>query len=505
MIYDLITGDCTPESVGLRSADVLKCLQALDATENEIHGFAAARHGKLFAETYLAPYGAQIPHANHSMGKSYTCTGLGIACTEGLLSPEDPVCDVFAGEIARFGATPDANMRKMKLKHLMSMSCGMERMPDMDEHWMENFLQSPVKYEPGTRFLYNSIGSCMLGAAVEKATGRELDAYMREKLFSHIGIGPDDLVWRRFGNGRLAEPGTSATTRTNLRLGLFYLAQGEADGLPIVSKDWMRQATTRQIDTPASAGEEDLSRGYGWQLWMCSHPGMVRFDGGQGQFCIIDLQRDMVVAIHEGGVHPHGVQKVLDLTEALMAGAQDTPLPEDPTAYAALTAYLQARAAAPAEALPVPDGAQRFAGTYAVTEGVFNPWIEVAPVDADFYHLFYEPSVRPEVLVFDVDITPEQVVLTLNRSTVLRARLDGKWQRQEAATPIPPLKYYAAAARFTDADTLHISLRWLNGWCRPELTFRLHGESDVAIATEKDMLHEGRAPFTRHAKARKIR
>ncbi len=76
---------------------------------------------------------------------------------------------VFAEEIARFGAKPDANMRRMRLRHLMSMSCGMERMQDFNEHWMENFLQSPVKYEPGTRFLYNSVGSCMLGVVVRRA------------------------------------------------------------------------------------------------------------------------------------------------------------------------------------------------------------------------------------------------------------------------------------------------------------------------------------------------
>ena len=505
MIHDLLTGECSPESIGLHSSDVLNYLHALDETQNEIHGFAAARHGKLFAETYLAPYAADIPHANHSMGKSYTCTGLGIACTEGLLDPDNLITDVFATEIARFGAKPDENMRKMRLKHLMSMSCGMERMPAMDEHWMENFLQSPVKYEPGTQFLYNSIGSCMLGAAVEKATGRELDAYMHEKLFSHIGIKPNDLVWRRFGNGRFAEPGTSAITLANLRLGMFYLAQGTADGHSIVAKEWMAQATNKQIDTPQSQGEEDLSQGYGWQLWMCRYPGMVRFDGGQGQFCIIDLQRDMVVAIHEGGWHPHGVQQVLDLTEALIASAQNEPLPESPAAHAALKAYMQTRAVARAKVLPVPKTAQRFAGTYAVDDGIFNPWIEVAPVDADFYHLFYEPSIRPEVLVFDVEITPEQVVLTLNRSTVLRARLDGVWTRGETATPLPPLRHYAATARFDDTNVLRVSLRWLNGWCRPELTFRLTGESDLSITIEKDMLHESREPFTRQATARKIR
>ena len=503
---DLIKGTCTPESVGLKSADVLKCLKDLDASENEIHGFAAARHGKVFAETYLAPFGAELPHACHSLGKSYTCTTLGIACTQGLLDPEDLITDVFQEEIARFGATPDANMRKMKLKHLMSMSCGMERMPDMDEHWMENFLQSPVKYEPGTVFLYNSIGSCMLGAAVEKASGRELEDYAREFLFSPIGIAEGDLVWRRFGNGRFAEPGISATTKSNLRLGLLYLAQGKAVGKQIVSSEWMRQAVSKQIDsTTGPTGADDACCGYGWQLWMCKEPGMVRFDGGQGQFCIMDLNRDTAVAIHEGGWHPNGVQKVLDLTEALMASAQDEPLPENPEAYAQLKAYLDSRRVETVPVLPVPEQAKRFAGTYAVTDGVLIPWIEVAPVDADFYHLFYEPSIRPEIIVFDLAVMQDEVILTFNQSTRIHARLDGQWLRQETATVLPPLKHYAATARFTDENTLCVSLRWLNGWTRPEFTFRLHGEADLDITVEKNMLHEGRAPFTRKAKARKTR
>jgi hypothetical protein len=64
---DLIKGMCTPEAAGLKSRDVLNCVRALDESENEIHGFAAARHGMIFAESYLSPYGVQIPHTCHSL------------------------------------------------------------------------------------------------------------------------------------------------------------------------------------------------------------------------------------------------------------------------------------------------------------------------------------------------------------------------------------------------------------------------------------------------------
>lgn len=502
---DLMKGLTSPETVGLKSQDVLNYVRALDASENEIHGLVAARAGQVFAESYLAPYGSDLPHTCHSLGKSYTCTAMGIACTEGLLSPDDLVTDVFAEEIARFGATPDANMRTMKLRHLMSMSCGMERMPTLNEHWMENFLQSPVQYEPGTRFLYNSVGSCMLGAAVEKASGCDLDAYMREKLFAKIGIGMDSFVWRRFGNGRRAEPGISATTRANLRLGLFYLAQGTVEGERIIQREWMAEATQKQIDTDTLPGEADVSNGYGWQLWMCREPGMIRFDGGQGQFCIMDAKRNIAIAIHEGGIHPYGVQKVLDLTEALIASASDAPLQENPQAFTALTAYLSQRVIPSAKVKPIPENASKFCGSYAITGGVFNPWIEVAPVDTDFYHLFYEPSVRPEIIVMDIALTPCDVILTLNHDTVLHARLDGQWERGSAKTVLPSLGAYVATARFEDDHTLRVSLRWLNSWCCPELTFRLTEDSDLDIHIEKDMLHQGRVPFTREATARKVR
>ena len=129
--HDQIQGVCSPEEIGLISSAVEECLRLLDATENEIHGIVMERHGKVFCETYLQPYGAGKPHTNHSLGKSYTCTGFGLACTEGLISPDERFVDVFADEFALYGIEPDENMRKLKMSHLMSMSVGMARMPEM--------------------------------------------------------------------------------------------------------------------------------------------------------------------------------------------------------------------------------------------------------------------------------------------------------------------------------------------------------------------------------------
>ena len=503
--YDLIRGMCSPEEIGLSSSAVEECLRLLDATENEIHGIVMERHGKVFCETYLTPYGGEKPHTNHSLGKSYTCTGFGLACTEGLISPDERFVDVFADEFSLYGIEPDENMRKLKMSHLMSMSVGMARMPEMDERWVENFLREPIVHEPGTTFLYNSIGSCLLGAAVEKRSGEPLDEYMRRRLFSAIGIAPGEHVWRKFGSSYVAEPGTSSTTRANLRLGMFYTAYGCVNGKQLVRRDWMEQAMTKHIETSATPGTDDGAMGYGWQLWMCMQPGMVRFDGGQGQLCLIWPEKDMVVAIHEAGRYPNGVPKVMALVEALMASAADEALPENAEALASLRHYERSRCVADAPALPIPADASRWQGDYFIFEGSFRPWIEVAPVQEDFYHLFYNPSRSEDIRYMRIKLEGDHLLMTLDGVTQLDADLTGKWTPRKAVTVMEDLPDYAATARFLDADTLRVSLRWLNGWCCPEITLRLLPQGKMHITVEKDMLADGRALFTREAQAVRVR
>ena len=503
--HDLIQGVCSPEEIGLNSSAVEECLRLLDATENEIHGIVMERHGKVFCETYLRPYGEGKPHTNHSLGKSYTCTGFGLACTEGLISPDERFVDVFADEFALYGIEPDENMRKLKMSHLMSMSVGMARMPEMDERWVENFLREPIVHEPGTTFLYNSIGSCLLGAAVEKRSGEPLDEYMRRRLFSAIGIAPEEHVWRKFSSSYVAEPGTSSTTRANLRLGMFYAAYGCVNGQQLVRRDWMEQAMTKQIETSDTPGTDDGAMGYGWQLWMCKQPGMVRFDGGQGQLCLIWPEKDMVVAIHEAGRYPNGVPQVMDLVEALMASAADEPLPENAEALASLRHYESSRCVADAPALPIPPDAARWQGDYFICEGSFRPWIEVAPVQEDFYHLFYSPSRSADVRFMRLTLDGDQLLMTLDEETQLYADLTGKWTPRKAVTVMDDLPDYAATARFLDADTLRVSLRWLNSWCCPEITLHRMDNGKVKITVEKDMLADGRELFTHVAQAVRIR
>lgn len=69
----------TPEEAGISSRQVKKCIEELMHETTQMHGFMAARHGKVFAECWWAPFNSEMVHSNHSFGKSYTATAIGIA------------------------------------------------------------------------------------------------------------------------------------------------------------------------------------------------------------------------------------------------------------------------------------------------------------------------------------------------------------------------------------------------------------------------------------------
>ena len=46
----------TPEEAGISSRQVKKCIEELMHETTQMHGFMAARHGKVFAECWWAPF-----------------------------------------------------------------------------------------------------------------------------------------------------------------------------------------------------------------------------------------------------------------------------------------------------------------------------------------------------------------------------------------------------------------------------------------------------------------
>lgn len=500
---DFILPRCTPEEAGISSAAVERCLRALEHEQTTMNGFMAARHGKVFSECWWAPYGPKLLHSNHSFGKSYTATAIGIALGEGLLRLDERMADIFAGEIREKGIELPAGVEKITVEHVLTMTNGMAYHPDLSGDFVRNYFSTPLAYEPGTHFAYNSAGSCMLGAAILKRSGQNLKDYLTPRLFEKIGIDPAKFVWRQFrGTGIDAEPGTFSRTEDNLRLALLYLQGGRWNGEQVLPEDFVRAALSVQASTAHAPEQKDGLCGYGYQLWACSIPGVYRFDGGQGQFGIIWPEQDLVIAIHEGAMGPRGPQMTLDvLYETLFPALRSAALPPDPAALDSL------RRAERAAALPPdPTGASPtsdYSGNYRVTDGIFDPWLTASPPGAgDFFALFRDPAADKPITEFTLELDKEHCRLRMGEGE-LTASLDGSLRACYTESPFSPLGHYAASARVCRDGGLLMHIHWLNGWFETILSFMPSAEG-LHVTIRKLRLNEADNFLTYEAEARRI-
>ncbi len=317
----------TPEEQGVSSAAIHDFVRAADEQVNAMNSFMLVRHGKVVAEGWWTPYAAEIPHTLYSLSKSFTSTAVGLAVSEGKLSIDDEVLK-FLPEDAP--TEPSENLRAMRVHDLLRMSTGHQAEPRFndrtDERWTKIFLAQPVPNKPGTHFLYNTAGTYMQSAIVQKATGQTVLEYLRGRLFEPLGI--ENPRWGSSPQGvNYGGYGLDLRTEDIAKFGQLFLQKGEWNGRQLVPAEWVRAATSLETSN-GSNPKSDWDQGYGYQFWRCRH-GAYRGDGAFGQYCVVMPKEDAVVAITSG---TRDMQAVLDLIWGkLLPGIKESSLPAAPS------------------------------------------------------------------------------------------------------------------------------------------------------------------------------
>ena len=180
----------TPESQGVSSKAILNFINAANASGLGWHSFMLLRHGKVISEGWWSPFEPGFRHTLYSLSKSFTSTAIGLLVKEGKLNIDTPVISFFPDDAP---AMPEENLKKMKVKHLLTMNTGhgedtMPKMRASDKPWTKTFLEQKVNFEPSTHFLYNTGATYMLGAIVHKITGETLEKYLTPRLFQPLDI-----------------------------------------------------------------------------------------------------------------------------------------------------------------------------------------------------------------------------------------------------------------------------------------------------------------------------
>ena len=323
---------CTPEEVGIPSKVILRWLDALEKT-TEPHGFMIARHGKVCAEGWWAPYAPRFVHGLQSLTKTYTVTALGLLYDEGKLDLDEKIVDVLAKYVPENHAH---ELDKATVRDVLRMSSGVKPRFDISEpNWLTHYFSLPGEYEPGSFYFYSGTTTAVGGAIIRERTGENMIPYMTPRLFDKIGIDAARIRTYYTGDGlEYGGGGFFTTTEDNLRLMMLYLNKGMWNGQRVLSEAWCREVTTKQIETATEAinnpGVDDNYYGYGLQCWMCRPEGVYRADGAMGQFSIVVPHLDMVISINEAGdqnklQHQHALETVWNI---LLPGIEEEALKE---------------------------------------------------------------------------------------------------------------------------------------------------------------------------------
>ena len=179
-----------PEAEGVSSRGIITFLDSAVKSQNEFHSFMFLRHGKVIAEGWWNPYRPDLKHTLYSTSKSFTSTAVGFAVSEKKLNVNDKVISFFP-EFLPDSISP--YLAELKVKDLLSMSVGHDPDPTFyivsrDSNWVKSFLALPIKNEPGSKFLYNTLATYTLSAIVQKVTNEKVIDYLTPRLFNPLGI-----------------------------------------------------------------------------------------------------------------------------------------------------------------------------------------------------------------------------------------------------------------------------------------------------------------------------
>ena len=280
-------------------------LQAVKDCSEDLHSIMVVQHGKVLAEHFFVP---DTAHVLHSVSKTFTSTAVGFAISEGLLHLDDKIVDLFPESVPENASD---TLSRITIRHLLTMNSGHGKDPtgsvrSNDGDWVRGFMEWPIEYEPGTCYCYNSLGTYVLSAAVQKVTGQKVVDYLESRLWQPLGI--EKPKWLESPAGiNTGGWGLYLHTEDLAKMGLCILNGGKFAGKQVIPADWVKEMSAKQVPCcPAGTNEvqmrernvdpatSDWLQGYGYQMWRCRH-NAFRADGAYGQYIIVIPEKDAVV------------------------------------------------------------------------------------------------------------------------------------------------------------------------------------------------------------------
>ncbi|NML05183.1 serine hydrolase domain-containing protein [Sphingomonas sp. G-3-2-10] len=250
----------------------------LPIADSEIDSFIAAQNvaglivlqnGKVRLERYARGYGPEGRWTSFSVAKSFTSTLVGAAIRDGYIKSVDEPVTKYIPELA--GSGYDG----VTIHQLLTMTSGVkwnEDYTDANSDVARMFLQPvpagedptvyymknlPRESAPGSKWVYKTGETNLIGVLVMRATKKPLATYLSEKVWKPYGMEQDAFWMVDPSNHEVSGCCLSVSLRDYARMGQFALEGGKG----VVPANWFAQATRAQAEIGVPG------YGYGYQWW----------------------------------------------------------------------------------------------------------------------------------------------------------------------------------------------------------------------------------------------
>jgi len=127
-----------------------------------------------------------------SITKQFTAVAIMKLAEEGKLSVTDDITKYLKGY--------PTHGHKITIHHLLNHTSGIKSYTNVQKflslmrkdmtvkELIDSFKNQPMDFAPGERFLYNNSGYVLLGAIIEKVSGKNYETYIHENIFKPLGM-----------------------------------------------------------------------------------------------------------------------------------------------------------------------------------------------------------------------------------------------------------------------------------------------------------------------------
>ena len=264
-------------------------------------GLVIVQDGKVRLEKYGLDFDAEGKWTSFSVAKSFTSTLVGAAIKDGYIKSIDDKVSAYIPDLK--GSVYD----DVTIKQLLTMTSGVKWNEDYADpksdvalfniHKPEKGMDVTVSYmrnlpreaPAGTKWVYKTGETNLIGVLVSSATKKALSSYLSEKLWAPFGM-QQDASWLIGSTGHeISGCCIQASTRDYARFGVFMLGGAKVNNVSILPDDWIAPATSKQADIAVPG------KGYGYQWWTYDD-GSYAAQGIFGQGIFIDPKRNLVIA-----------------------------------------------------------------------------------------------------------------------------------------------------------------------------------------------------------------